>query len=76
MTTYTVTKYGPDDYAALDNMSKVEVAELLENLEGSWMPGRPPGYYSGAELDEHEYFLLKYCKALELAAKWLKKETS
>ena len=74
MTTYTVTKYGPDDYAVLDNMSKAEVAELLENLEGSWMPGRPSGYYSGQELDESEYFLLKYCKALDLAAKWLKEE--
>lgn len=75
MRTYTVTKYGLDDYAALDNMSKTEVAELLENLEGSWMPGRPSGYYSGEELDESEYFLLKYCKALDLAAKWLKEET-
>ena len=74
MRTYTVTKYGPDDYAALDNMSKAEVAELLENLEGSWMPGRLSGYYSGKELDESEYFLLKYCKALDLAAKWLKEE--
>ena len=34
MKTYTVTKYGPDDYAALDHMSKAEVAALLENLEG------------------------------------------
>ena len=74
MRTYTVTKYGPDDYAALDNMSRAEVAELLENLEGSWMPGKPSGYYSGKELDESEYFLLKYCKALYLAAKWLKEE--
>ncbi len=74
MRTYTVTKYGPDDYAALDNMSKAEVAELLENLEGSWMSGKPSGYYSGKELDESEYFLLKYCKALDLAAKWLKEE--
>lgn len=74
MITYTVTRYGPDDYAALDNMSKAEVAELLENLEGNWMPGKPSGYYSGEELDESEYFLLKYCKALDLAAKWLKEE--
>ncbi len=36
MRTYTVTKYDPEDYAALDNMSKAEVIELLENLEGSW----------------------------------------
>ncbi len=31
MRTYTVTKYDPEDYAALDNMSKAEVIELLEN---------------------------------------------
>lgn len=72
MKTYTVTKYGPEDYVALDNMSKAEVAELLENLEGSWLPGRPASYYSGGEMDESDYNLLKYCKALYLAAKWLK----
>ena len=72
MRTCTVTKYGPEDYAAFDNMSKAEVADLLENLEGNWMPGRPSGYYSGEELDEADYRLLKYCKALDLAAKWLK----
>jgi len=74
MRTYTVTKYGPEDYAALDNMGKAEVAELLENLEGSWMPGRPASYYSGGEMDESDYNLLKYCKALCLAAKWLKED--
>ena len=74
MRSYTITKYGPDDYAALDNMSKAEVAELLDAIEGSWMPGKPSGYYSGEELDEDEFFLLKYCKALDLAAKWLKEE--
>lgn len=47
---------------------------MLEDLEGSWMPSRPSGYYSGEELDEGDFFLLKYCKALELAAKWLKEE--
>ncbi len=72
MRTYTVTKYGPEDYAALDNMSKAEVIELLENLEGRWLPGKPSGYYSGDELDEMDYSLLKYCKALDLAVKWLK----
>lgn len=74
MRSYTITKYGPDDYAALDNMSKAEVAELLDAIEGSWMPGKPSGHYSGEELDEDEFFLLKYCKALDLAAKWLKEE--
>lgn len=71
---YTVTKYTHDDYASFDSMSKAEVAELLDNLQGSWMPGKPSGYYSGEELDESEYFLLKYCKALDLAAKWLREE--
>lgn len=72
MRTYTVTKYGPEDYAALDNMSYAEVVELLEGLEGAWMPGKPAAYYSGEEMDEHDYLLLKYCKALDLAAKWLR----
>lgn len=76
MRTYTVTKYDPEDYAALDHMDKAEVAELLENLEGSWMPGRPASYYSGVEMDERDYDLLKYCKALCLAAKWLKEDTN
>ncbi len=74
MRTYTVTKYGPEDYDALDNMSKAEVVELLENLEGSWMPNRPSSYYSGEEMDEGDYFILKCCKALDLAAKWLKED--
>lgn len=76
MRTYTVTKYGPDDYAALDHMSKAEVAGLLKNLEGSWMPGRPSGYYSGEELEEGDYSLLKYCKALDLAVKWLNEDAN
>lgn len=74
MKTYTITKYGPDDYAALDNMSKAEVADLLDNLEGRWMPGKPSGYYSGKELDEADYLLLKYCKALDLAVRWLRED--
>ena len=74
MRTYTVTKYDSDDYAALDNMSKAEVAKLLENLEGGWMPRRPDAYYSGEEMDEGDFYLLKYCKALDLAAKWLKED--
>lgn len=74
MRTETKTWYGPDDYASLDNMSKAEVVELLENLEGSWVPGRPSAYYSGEEMEEWDYMLLKYCKALDLAAKWLKEE--
>lgn len=74
MTTYTVTKYGPDDYAALDCMGKAEVAELLNGLEGRWVPSRPSAYYSGEEMDEWDFYLLKCCKALELAAKWLKEE--
>ena len=74
MRTYTTTLYGPDDYANLDNMSKAEVAELLENLEGGWLPHRPSSYYSGAEMDESQFYLLKYCKALDLAAKWLREE--
>lgn len=75
MRTYTVTKYGPEDYAALDNMSKAEVVELLENLEGSWLPGRPGAYYSGDEMDEDDFYHLKYCKALDLAARWLKESS-
>ena len=47
---------------------------MLDAIEGSWMPGKPSGHYSGEELDEDEFFLLKYCKALDLAAKWLKEE--
>lgn len=69
--TYTVTKYDADDCAALDNMDKATVAALLRNLEGGYMPRRPDGYYSGKDLDEDEFFILRYCKALELAAKWL-----
>lgn len=74
MRTYTTTKYSSDDCDALDNMSKAEVVALLEDLEGSWMPSRPSGYYSGEELDERDFSLLKYCKALDLATKWLKEE--
>lgn len=71
MKSYTVTMYGPEDYEALDGMSKKEVAELLDRLEGCWMPHRPSAYCSGAEMDESDYMLLKYCKALDLAVKWL-----
>jgi len=72
MITYTVTKYEPVDDAALDFMSKAEVIELLESLEGGWLPSKPSGYYSGEDLDEGEYDDLKYCKAIDLAIKWLK----
>ena len=71
MKTYTVTMYGPDDYAALDDMGVNEVVELLDNLEGSWMPKRPLEYYSGEEMDDDNFWLLKCCKALDLAVKWL-----
>ncbi len=74
MITYTVTKYGREDYEDFDNMSRAEVIELLENLEGSWVPKKPKAYYSGGELDELDYYLVKCCKALELAVKWLKEE--
>lgn len=72
MRTYTVTKYGQEDYEKLDNMSIAEVIEILEDAEGRWMPGKPSGYYSGDEIDEHDYSLLKCCKAIDLAVKWLK----
>jgi len=71
---YTVTKYEPKDYESLDHMSKEEVINLLEALEGNWLPRRPSVYAKHKELDELEYSLLKYCKAVELACKWLRNE--
>jgi len=58
MREYTVREFGPDDYAALDYMSKEEVINSLENLEGSWMPGKPNAYYSKNELAVLDTFKL------------------
>lgn len=74
MKTYEVTVYDAEDCQALDMMSKKEVAEVLDNIEGSWMPGRPNEYYSGEGMNEHDFSLLKVCKAIDLAAKWLKED--
>lgn len=70
--TYTVTMYDAEDCEALKYMSKEEVADVLENLEGNWMPSRPSGYYADAQLNESEYHLLRYCIALDLATKYLR----
>lgn len=70
------TYYDKADCEALDNMSIKQVIDILENLEGGWIPGRPSAYYNliSGSLDEAEldFSLLEANKAIDLAAKWLK----
>lgn len=71
------TYYTKADCDALDQMSKAEAADILENLEGTWMPGRPGAYYSlqagAVEETEMDFDLLRAIKAVDLAAKWLRR---
>lgn len=74
--TQTKTYYDKADCEALDNMSIKQVVDILQNLEGGWLPGRPSAYYSliGGSMEEAEldFGLLEANKAIDLAAKWLK----
>lgn len=72
--THEEIMYEAADYEELKNMSKAEVAEILNGLEDSWIPRRPGAYYSGDDMDESDFWLLKCVMATKLAAKWLKEQ--
>lgn len=67
----TKTYYTKEDCDALNSMPVSEVIEILSNLEGTWMPGRPSAYYelsSGCRDEaEMDFYLLRACKALDRA---------
>lgn len=69
--------YDKEDCEALDRMSPREVADILEGIEGTWMPSRPNAYYSltngTAEEAEFDFDLLRAIKAVDLAARMLRK---
>lgn len=71
----TKTYYTKEDCDALDSMPVSEVIEILSNLEGTWMPGRPNAYYelsSGRKEEaEMDFYLLRACKAVDRAVRLL-----
>ena len=69
--------YGKEDCEALQAMPLSEAADLLDGIEGAWMPKRPGEYYDlmSGRIDEAEldFYLLKACIAIKIAARELRK---
>lgn len=76
MKRYEVVEYDHSDCEEYrKNITIDEAIELLEYLEGNWMPSRPSVAYSEtATCDEHDFELFKACVAVDYAIRELKQE--
>lgn len=74
MKRYETVVYDHDDCEEYrKNITIDEAIELLDYLEGRWMPNRPSVAYSEtATCDEHDFELFKACVAIDYAVRVLK----
>lgn len=70
---YQETFYPAEDYNKLKTMPLREVIEILEGLEGNYIPPRPVEYYYDSLLTELEFDNLRNALAIDIAVNQLKK---
>lgn len=76
MKKYEMVVYDHDDCEEYrKNITIDEAIELLDYLEGRWMPNRPSVAYDDRDTcDEHDFELFKACVAVDYAICALKQE--